>query len=54
MKRILIKQKDIHSKFSDGLEFQADSNRIKSLGEVFTPKPVVKKMIADLFKKSFF
>ena len=54
MKRILIKEKDIHSKFSDGLEFQADSNRIKSLGEVFTPKPVIKKMIIDLFKKSPF
>jgi len=33
----LITLEKIHHKFADGLEFRPDINRIKSLGEVFTP-----------------
>ena len=39
---------DIFHKFSDGLEFKPDIGRIKKLGEVFTPYPIVVKMIKDI------
>lgn len=43
-----IKKSIIYKKFSDGLEYVPDIGRINTLGEVFTPKVIVDKMIKML------
>ncbi|MDR0340974.1 MAG: Eco57I restriction-modification methylase domain-containing protein [Mycoplasmataceae bacterium] len=41
-------KEEIYKKFSDGLEFVPDIGRGASLGEIFTPKVVVEKMLKFL------
>jgi hypothetical protein len=45
---VTVKHSTIYKKFSDGESFVPDIGRGSSLGEIFTPKIIVDKMIRSL------